>query len=190
MVYNKQRKAAQGIGTLIIFIALILVAAVAAAVLINTVGNLQGKAETTGTEIQQRLGTGFSVVDVIVNDTSDAQIDASTDQFQVSVQLAPGSDSIKLEDITITLISESGLQSYSYNSTAASSNQFTDSTIKGDLTDTYIDREDVVGLQFLSSVNITENEEFTIRLFPGVGSPQPIALVTPPSMTNTYTQLK
>lgn len=188
MVYNKKKQAAQGIGTLIIFIALILVAAVAAAVLINTVGNLQGKAETTGVEIQQRIGTGFSVVDVVANDTSDSSIDL-TDTIQVSVQLAPGSDPVRFEDITLTLITQGGLYSYT-NASTPSATEFAPVQVKGDISDGYLNRDDVAGLRFLSGAVIGEQEGFIIRIFPGVGSPQPIDLVTPPSMVETYTVLK
>ena len=190
MVYNNNNKGAQGIGTLIIFIALILVASVAAGVLISTVSNLQGKAEVTGSEVQQRLATGFTIIQVGATGTSDGEINASDDTFEIRAQLAPGSNPVKLEDITLSLVTQTGSTSYTYNSSGASTNEFTASAIRGSVSDQYVDTGDVITLSFNSAVNITESENFEITLFPGAGSAQRIALVSPPSMSREYTVLK
>ena len=93
------RKAEMGIGTLIIFIALLLVAAIAAGVLIQTSGSLQEKALTTGDQAKGQIATNVRVVEVSATDGSDGTL---TDFFQI-VKLAPGSDPIKISQVLFTL---------------------------------------------------------------------------------------
>ena len=56
-----EEQAMVGIGTLIVFIAMVLIAAVAASVLINTSETLQSRAKTVGTQTIREVSAGISV---------------------------------------------------------------------------------------------------------------------------------
>ena len=84
---NEQRDnvAAIGIGAMIVFIALILVAAVAAAVIIQTAEKLQQNAQTTGEDTTDMMASKISVKSVVIVNTND---------LYVTFELAPGSDPV------------------------------------------------------------------------------------------------
>ena len=99
---NEQRDnvAAIGIGAMIVFIALILVAAVAAAVIIQTAEKLQQNAQTTGQDTTDSMAARLFVVNVIVG---------GANQLDVTFELAPGSDDVVTEDIQWTIVCAAGV---------------------------------------------------------------------------------
>jgi flagellin-like protein len=87
-----------GIGTLIIFIALVLVAAVAAGVLVNTAGELQSRASDTGDDAQAQVSNQIDVVSATGANTS---VDDGINEIRLVIKKSPGSDPIDLEEATI-----------------------------------------------------------------------------------------
>ncbi len=76
--------AAIGIGAMIVFIALILVAAVAAAVIIQTAEKLQQNAQSTGEDTTDEMSGKVQILNVFVNDGATS--------YEVYFRLAAGSD--------------------------------------------------------------------------------------------------
>lgn len=89
-----------GIGTLIVFIAMVLVAAIAAGVLINTAGLLQAQAQATGEETTAEVSNVIQLKNAIGEETTNS---GKIDVLNVSVRLNPGSDAINLSRASYTL---------------------------------------------------------------------------------------
>ena len=121
----KKKRGAVGIGTLIVFIAMVLVAAVAAAVLINTSGYLQQRAEATGKQTTQQVSTGLSIDQVIGHVSGN-----SMDLMAIYISLRPGSEPVDLTQAVLSLDDGSKVVTLRYNSS-----YFT-STAPSDLFDT------------------------------------------------------
>jgi len=68
-----------GIGAMIVFIALILVAAVASAVIIQTGEKLQQNAQQTGSDTQEEIGGKVSIIAAMVGDQTDCDGDSDGD---------------------------------------------------------------------------------------------------------------
>lgn len=108
---QEDKVAAIGIGAMIVFIALILVAAVAAAVIIQTAEKLQQNAETTGDDTAKNLAGKFVIHDGFVAvgaNAGPAGYDSNTAYF-FTATLAPGSSPIRISTITYQMFCDDGL---------------------------------------------------------------------------------
>jgi len=85
-----------GIGAMIVFIALILVAAVASTIIIKTAEELQQNAESTSDDTRKEISGKINVLQIIVNGTTSAD---AIDSIIVTAKVASGSMNVQVEDI-------------------------------------------------------------------------------------------
>ena len=126
-MFSTQDRGQVGIGTLIVFIAMVLVAAIAAGVLINTAGMLQAQAQQTGEETTSEVSDVVQVQEVIGSDVAAPDYfgtkgseNGKINLLNVSVRLASGSDPINMSKASYTISSPEG------NATVISGNNRTD----------------------------------------------------------------
>ena len=95
-----------GIGAMIVFIAMVLVAGIAASVLIQTSTTLESQALATGRETTAEVSSGIAVVGIEGNNSSGA-----IQHLAITIRTRGGSDDIDLAE-TVIEISNSSIKSF------------------------------------------------------------------------------
>jgi len=158
----KNNKGETGIGTLIIFIAIVLVAAIAASVLLGTAGSLQQKALNTGKQTQQEVSSGLQVITV----SAQNGLDGNVENFEMLMKLSAGSNPVALNDTTISFDTKNSSQTLTYtNGSATSGTQFlvTYSKTGPDYLSNYVSVGDIIKILFNSTYSIAQSQSFKIR---------------------------
>ena len=103
---NRDDLGAIGIGAMIVFIALILVAAVASAVIIQTAEKLQQNAQEAGEGTKDAISSKVMIVNAVRGGANDVD---------VTVELAPGSDDVTAANVQWVGVCSSGTDSGTFN---------------------------------------------------------------------------
>ena len=93
-----------GIGAMIVFIVLILVAAVASTIIIKTAEELQQNAEQTSSDTRKEISGKINVIQALVNTSSaSASGDSDADSFIITAKVAAGSTGLLVHNVNWVL---------------------------------------------------------------------------------------
>ncbi len=184
------KKGAVGIGTLIIFIAMVLVAAIAAAVLINVSGILQQKAMKTGKEAISQV-SGNLLVSSIIGTTNSGM--TNIENFTIFVTAAAGASRTDLSTLVVRVGNNFNQSTLTYNRTSAAAGNFFNITEIRDPTNLFNPQTPVIDGSSLVQINIIPattvyfptRSQFRFELIPEFGSTTVIEGTTPSSYSTT-----
>jgi len=178
-MFESHTRGQVGIGTLIVFIAMVLVAAIAAGVLINTAGLLQAQAQQTGEETTAEVSNVVQINQVIGEDSTP---DGKIDTLNASVRLASGSDPINVSKVSYTVETNGSATVIDGNNrTNDAISLFQEQSLE-DGTSVLSEQDDLMVVQF----DLSKTDELD-----PLGESDPITLVAQsPAGGSTYTQLQ
>ena len=182
---NDSDRGQVGIGTLIIFIALVLVAAVAAGVLVNTAGELQTRASDTGSDAQTQVSNQIDVVSA-TGDTTDSSdtVTGQVGNVTLVVKKSPGSDPIDLRDATIEYTSAENSSTLVYADTADPSNFTTNNvTTTGTVLDNTRDR---IEIEIYLPNELEEDESAELKIVDQSGATTTYGIDVPEVLNKKY----
>ena len=180
-----------GIGTLIVFIAMVLVAAIAAGVLVNTAGFLQENAEQTGQQSQSQVSDRLNVVSATATASS-----GTVDYVNLTVMRSAGADQIDLDNVTVQVMTDSAAESIEVYDGINNDGSISVNSVSGAITsDNVLDNPDdrgslgiefnIVGADSLSALN--PGETATIRLTTAAGATTTVEVTVPNNLTGSDT---
>ena len=189
---GSENRAQVGIGTLIVFIAMVLVAAIAAGVLVNTAGFLQATAEDTGQESVDQVTERLDVVNEHATVNSSGE---GVGYLNLTVGLASGAGAVDMDDTTIKYLSNDEVATLTNSSDAtASSSEFkltaieeTDSDDSYGVLNSDEDRYEVVisATDIESDKGLTTSETVQLEITTQAGGTTDVVLTMPDQLAGS-----
>ena len=185
-MFNDTDRGQVGIGTLIVFIAMVLVAAIAAGVLINTAGLLQSQAEATGEESSQQVSD--RVVVQSVSGTATGGTPNKISNIDVVVRRSPGAGDINLQNVIIETFAEGSSETLTFSDGSATTTTFDVVPVTSlSSTDTLTGSADRAELKFVSPSDLGPGQSITITITTAAGGTAFVEKRAPSTITGTQT---
>lgn len=198
MAFNK--KAAAGVSHLILFISAILVAAIAAAVLVQTANHLQNTALRTGERAKEEISTMVETITLYATDGTDGDLEF----WYQTVRVSPGSTGLKFNGTEIEFLWGDSSVTLDYNGENCSNTSIGSGFGQGFYTDVstgrgvygieyksestnhksgYMQSGDIVNICYQSPGSLGQDEAVMISFVPSQGVPIILETATPDVVT-------
>lgn len=183
-------KAEMGISMMIVYVSLVLVAAVAGAVLIQNGAKLREKSERTGSEVARQVSSNINFISA-----QGQRAAAPSDLEELNILITPAAASAPIDLFRATVLIQKGdlTQGYGYTDLAAASALFNTTELRD------VDGSHVAGAPSMNSgdliyINIdltadamefAPRDSVKITIFPEVGNALPILIEVPAGFGNS-----
>ena len=194
--WKKDKRAEMGVGTMIIFIAMVLVAAVAASVLISTANKVREQAQNTGDQAINNVASGFVVQDV--TGTVDPTFAHMTD-LTIQMRLQAGSPNMNMDLVSIQFVSGSTntMLSFVAGSAAAAGGAVAGTSYSANSTSAaawgtgnhVVQQGDMITVT-ITGLTLSYSAAATVKIVPAYGSATLVSFVTPSYYNTEYVNLK
>ena len=162
---DRREEGSIGIGAMIVFIALILVAAVASTIIIKTAEELQQNAENTSSDTRQQISGKVSVADVYVKTTADplgaGAGDTDIETMEVIARISSGSLNVQEGDISYYISCQVTLLDQANDPTFAVVDSGTVDSLELDGTDITTGTEITAGTTFKFEIDLSPTDVAT-----------------------------
>lgn len=194
--WKKDKRAEMGVGTMIIFIAMVLVAAVAASVLISTANKVREQAQNTGDQAINNVASGFVVQDV--TGTVDPTFASMTD-LTIQMRLQAGSPNMNMDLVSIQFVSgtTNAMLSFVAGSNTTAGGAVAGVSYSANTTNTnawgtgnhVVQQGDMITVT-ITGLDLSYSAAATVKIVPAYGSSTLISFVTPSYYNTEYVNLK
>jgi len=188
---KKDKRAEMGVGTMIIFIAMVLVAAVAASVMISTANTVREQAQSTGDQAIDNVASGFTVQDVVggIDGTYENIVNVT-----IYMRLSAGSPSINMDNVMISVTTSDNsnyleLNNASRDTAVAGSNYGFEKELDVQEYSAWVLGQGDLAKITIVGLTVGFNEEVVIKIIPAYGQMNMITFVTPEQFSTQYITL-
>lgn len=203
---KRREEGEAGVGTIILFIALTLCAAMTAGILIDTVGTMQQQGQLTADKSADSISTGFRVYSMIGDRVVDSGSNATQSTIQVlevKVGIMPGSGAIDMskvviEAVTVDVKADMTCSAAGTTAVHGEATEFVVVAIQdsdSSMTTKVMNEGDIVRLiistdQWATNMDLDPSDTIAVKIIPKVGMTAFVSATLPAVFTTRYIEIK